>query len=815
MEEQTVDAWTKVRRKVDGLRGRPLEFDLHPYLDVLEKIDRKAEELRLRTVDDHLIKQRAEQLRHLSQTGTTPDDLLVETFALGRETSHRALGMRHFDVQMVAGIALYKGRLVEMQTGEGKTLAAVLPACLSALDGRGVHVLTFNNYLAKRDAEWMKPVYERLGLSVGFVVEGMTAAERRSAYARDVTYLTAKEAGYDFLRESIAGESDASVLRPQNYAIVDEADSILIDEARVPLVIAGSDETEEDVERARLAALIENLKAGEDYRTDENKRNAFLTEQGVKNVQRLLHCGDLHQREHRDLLTLINQALHATALLKRDVDYLVRDGQVEIIDELTGRVVPDRHWPDGLHRAVEAKEGLRQKSDGYILNSITMQHFLRLYPKLSGMTGTAVSAEREFDEFYGLRTVVIPSNRSNIRVDQPDILYANREAKHEAIVAEVVDAQRREQPVLIGTASVEESERLAAGVREAGVECAVLNASNDEEEATIIAEAGAPGAVTVSTNMAGRGTDIRLGGADEGDRETVVQSGGLYVIGTNRHESRRIDNQLKGRAGRQGDPGVSRFIISLEDDLMQRFRVDELIPRKHLPERGNQPVNDAVVHKKIRVVQRIIEGQNLDIRRSLWNYSSFLEDQRRLHSSRRADVLSGSAASRLAELSPKRYAELSARVGQDVVHRVERQITLYHFDRAWIEYLATVASIREGIHLNRLGGREPLHEFLKQSASAFEQMERDIDVQIKSTFETVEVDASGIDAEKEGLRGPSSTWTYLVNDNPFDWLGSLTSMRHAGFGVWAGILFGLFWWVAALLALGKAVWRRFSGSPKA
>ncbi|MCP4676663.1 MAG: accessory Sec system translocase SecA2 [Deltaproteobacteria bacterium] len=814
MENLNVDAWTRVRRGVDRLRGRPLEYDLRPYHDVLKRIDRKAEDLRLETADDQLIGQRAEQLRYLAQTGVALTELLVEAFALGREASHRTLGLRHFDVQMVAGIALFDGRLVEMQTGEGKTLAAVLPAFLSALDGRGVHVLTFNDYLAKRDADWMRPIYERLGLSVGFVAEGMTAAERRSAYAKDVTYLTAKEAGYDLLRDSIAEDSDDLILRPYNCAIVDEADSILIDEARVPLVIAGSDETKEDAERARLAALVEGLEAGEDYLTDENDRNVFLSERGVVKMQRLLGCRDLHQSTNRDLLTLINQALHAAALLKRDVDYLVRDGQVEIIDELTGRVVPDRHWPDGLHRAVEAKEGLRQKSDGYILNSITMQHFLRLYPRLSGMTGTAVSAERECDEFYGLKTVVIPPNRPNIRLDHPDVLYASRQAKYEAIVAEVVDAQGRGQPVLIGTASVEESERLAAILREVGAECAVLNASNDEAEAAIISEAGAPGAVTVSTNMAGRGTDIRLGGANEQERERVVQSGGLYVIGTNRHESRRIDNQLKGRASRQGDPGSSRFIISLEDDLMQRFGVDDLIPKKHLPECGDLPVKDAVVHKKIRVVQRIIEGQNLDIRRTLWNYSSFLEDQRRLYFSHRADMLSGSASSRLVDLCPARYEKLRARVGQTVLDRVERQISVYHFDRAWIDYLATIAAIREGIHLNRLGGREPLHEFLKQSAAAFERMERDVELQIKATFEKVKIDSSGIDAEKERLQGPSSTWTYLVNDNPFDWLGSLTSMRHAGFGAWAGILFGLFWWVAAFVALTKSVCQRFSGNKR-
>jgi preprotein translocase subunit SecA len=808
LNTQNISGWSRIGRKVDRLRGRKIEYDLKPYERILDEINFKEKELGLKTAGDALIKQRSMDLGESARAGRSPDDLLPEAFAIAREASARALGMRHFDVQVIAGIALHQGCLVEMLTGEGKTLAAVLPGYLNALGGLGVHVLTFNNYLAARDAEWMGPAYGLLGLKVGAVVEGMAPSARRRAYLADVTYLTAKESGYDFLRESLAREQGDMILRPKNFAIVDEADSILIDEARVPLVIAGSGGPGVDRERDALAKTVKKLFKNVHYTTDENSRNVFLTDKGVVEVEDMLGLGSLHQADNRDLLTRLNQALHAEALLKRDVDYIVRGGQIEIVDEFTGRVVMDRHWPDGLHRAVEAKECLVQKDQGYILNSITMQHFLSFYPKLSGMTGTAVPADREIDEFYDLKTVVIPPNRPCIRMDHPDVLFSNLEAKRRAIVEEVKSANARGQPVLIGTCSVEESENLAARLREVGIECNVLNASNDHLEAEIVREAGAPGAVTVSTNMAGRGTDIRLGGADEKDRGRVVKSGGLYVIGTNRHESRRIDNQLKGRAGRQGDPGSSRFFVSLEDDLIKRFGVQDLIPKPYLPKRDFAPVTHPYVHRKLSHIQRVIEGENLDIRRTLWRYSSLVEKQRRLFHSMREKTLKGAGPSLLAEISPVRYRVLLDDFGPDILGKVEKVIALYHFDRAWTEYLAGIADMREGIYLNVVGGRDPLGEFVREADDLFERIKRDINNRMKETFEKAQIDSNGIDADKEGLRGPSSTWTYLVNDNPFDWLSSVSSMGNIGFGALAGFTVALHSGIIIPVLIVKAVWKK-------
>ncbi|MBW2278086.1 MAG: accessory Sec system translocase SecA2, partial [Deltaproteobacteria bacterium] len=615
-------------RLVDDLRGRPVEWDLSSYERELARIDALAEELRLSELEKNAIGERARALAAGAAQGASRDELRVEAFGLVREAADRALGMRPFDVQMIAGLALVRGRIVEMQTGEGKTLVAVLPVFLSALEGCGVHVLTFNDYLAKRDAAWMGPVYALLGLDVGHVVQASTPEERRRAYAADVTYLTAREAGYDYLRQGLARDSDQLVQRPFHSAVVDEADSIMIDEARIPLVIAGSVKDDGDRRRAELASLVADLEPGRHFAADEHGRNAFLTDEGTDHVQQLLGCGDLQHERNRSLATRLNQALHARELLQRDVDYIVRGGRVEVVDEFTGRVVRDRHWPDGLQRAVEAKEGLCLKDQGRVLGTITMQHLLGLYPRLAGMTGTAIPSERELNELYQLETVVIPPNRPCRRIDRPDTLFTHKEAKQTAIVEQVLEAHRSGRPVLIGTASVEESEQLAAVLELAGVDCAVLNASNDEQEAEIVAEAGAVSAVTVSTNMAGRGTDIKLGGADERERDRVVELGGLLLVGTNRHESRRIDDQLRGRAGRQGDPGETRFVVSLEDGLMTRFGAEKWIPKRHRSRRQDTPLDDPVIHSKIELTQRIIEGQNLEIRRTLWNYTSFVEQQR-------------------------------------------------------------------------------------------------------------------------------------------------------------------------------------------
>ena len=537
--------------------------------------------------------------------------------------------LRPFDVQVLAGVAMHQGKLAQMNTGEGKTLAAVFPAYLNALTGKGVHIHTFNDYLARRDASWMGPIYNYLGLQASCIQEGMSPEERKKAYAADVTYTTAKEAGFDTLRDQLCYTVEGLVHRDFNFAVVDEADSILIDEARVPLVIAGST-TRPKADLEQLTQMVKSFKEGIDYETDEGKRNIFLTDGGHQRIERILGCGSLHAPENLDLLTRVNQALHAEFLIHRDVDYIVREGKVKIVDEFTGRVVKDRHWPDGLQAAVEAKEKIQQGAGGSILGSITLQHFLALYPKICGMTATAQPAAGEFFRFYGLKVVVIPPHRDCIRIDHPDLIFTHKASKHRALVAEIESNYNQQRPVLVGTASVEESEELVLELKKAGISFQVLNAKNDELEAEIISNAGSPGAVTISTNMAGRGTDIKLGGDREQERDKVVALGGLYVIGTNRHESLRIDNQLRGRAGRQGDPGSSRFFISLEDNLIERYGIKHLFPKKYRTLQQNAPIESPVVSREIVRGQRIIEGQNFDIRKTLWNYSILIEKHRKL-----------------------------------------------------------------------------------------------------------------------------------------------------------------------------------------
>jgi preprotein translocase subunit SecA len=756
----------RLRQAFHRVRGRLIEFDLTPYRKLLGRIDAHGEEIR--KCADSRLKGLSNELTSRARAGIRLDELLIEAFAFGREVSSRVLGMRHFDVQVLGGIALHRGKLVEMQTGEGKTLAAVLPAYLNALTGRGVHVLTFNDYLARRDAQWMGPVYEFLGLSVGFIQEGMAPRDRRRAYACDITYATAKEAGFDYLRDHLCPSPDDLAHRPFHYAIVDEADSILIDEARIPLVIAGN--TDEVVANPyEIAELVRRLRPGTDYDTDENARNVYLTDAGLDQVEKVLHCDNLP--ENMLLLSQLYQALHAQALLNRDVDYIVREGRAEIVDEFTGRVVEDRHWPHGLQAAVEAKEGLAIQAEGLIRGSLTLIHFAQLYPKLAGMTATAQAAAEEFSQFYRLPVVVIPPNRPSIRVDAPDLVFVTKEAKHRALVEEVAGVRATGRPILVGTSSVAESEELAEALRRKGVTCQALNAKNDELEAEIVAQAGAPRAVTISTNMAGRGTDIRLGGKSEQYHAEVAALGGLYVIGTNRYESRRVDDQLRGRAARQGDPGSSRFFISLQDDLFQRFGIDESLARDVDARSQDKPIDDPEVTAEIAHVQRVIEGQNLEIRKTLWQYSYVIDRQRDIVHTRRQNLLTGRATgSLLHERAPERYEQLLAQFGPPVLDKVERQITLFHIDRCWTEYLDYVAHIRAGIHLMTPADRSPLDEFHRTVGKAFQSLVESIDNSIVETFLSAEVTPDGIDMEKAGLKGPTSTWTYLINDHPFgDW----------------------------------------------
>lgn len=744
----------------------PVEYNLEPYRKVLGEINR----IQLDTLSDRRLKEISAELKNRARNGVSPDKLLVESFALVREASRRVLGMCPFDVQVMAGIALHRGKMVEMQTGEGKTLAAVMPAYLNGLTGRGVHVLTFNDYLARRDAEWMGPIYEFLGLRTGHVKEGMSITERQNAYAADVTYVTARESGFDYLRDFLCTEKEKLVHRPFHYAIVDEADSILIDEARIPLVIAG-DVPEAEENPFHFARIVRGLKPGQDYELDRYGSNIYLTDLGLLHVEEILGCGNLYDPENLELLAGLNCALYAGMLLERDKDYIVRNGKVELIDEFTGRIADKRHWPDNLQAAVEAKEGLRSQSRGVIMGSIALQHFLSLYPRICGMTGTARTAAAEFNESYGMDVVVIPTNKPCIRKDHPDMIFTHREAKEKALVAEIKRVAATGQPILIGTGSVEESEQLTAELRKAGVQCQMLNAKNDEMEAKIIARAGEPGAVTVSTNMAGRGVDIKLGGEKEQERGRVVALGGLYVIGTNRHESRRIDNQLRGRAGRQGDPGESRFFISLEDDLVKRYELAKLIPSRNFPQRQEGPlddhVNGPVVRRAVTRGQRIVEGYNSDLRRQLGKYSFIIEQQRRIMHKKRQDILMDKVPLELlAVKAAKRYFAFRSQVGEEVLRKVEKQITLYHINKCWADYLDYIAYVRESIHLVVIGKKNPLDEFHKLAIDAFDEMLERIDAEIVRTFNAVEMKEDGIDMDKEGLKGPSSTWTYLINDSP-------------------------------------------------
>ena len=707
----------------------------------------------------------ATELRVTIAEDTLRDDTIARLFALVRELARRTLGLRPFDVQILGGLALYEGKIVEMPTGEGKTLAAVAPVALHALRGGGVHVLTFNDYLARRDAEWMGPVYRRLGLRVGVVQEGMTPEERRAAYAADVTYATAKEAGFDCLRDALILEPGDAVHRPFNVALVDEADSILIDEARVPLVVAGSTQAPRG-EAERLAGVARQLDAERDYVVDREHRTVHLTDAGLDHAEALLGCGSLHTAENAPLLSELNTALYAAALMRRDVEYIVRHGRLEIVDEFTGRVVEDRHWPDGLQAAIEVKEGVRRSAEGRVLGQITLQHFLRQYPRLCGMTATARTAADELRAVYDLQVQVIAPNRPCIRVDHPDVVFTHREAKRQALVAEIAAVHATGRPILVGTLHVEESESLAATLRAGGIACNVLNAKRDDQEARLIAEAGRPGAVTISTNMAGRGTDIRLGGAGGEQAEQVIALGGLYVIGTNRHETRRVDDQLRGRAGRQGDPGSSRFFVSLEDNLLLRDDVKDILPARYCPARQAGPIDNPVIRQAIVRAQRMAETHNGDLRRGLWHYARAVEEQRRAVAAERGRVLRGEVRPEiLARRVPEDFARLRDRIGAEATAAVERRLTLHALDECWADHLAAVADIREGIHLVAVGGMVPLEEFHKAVARSFKETRDAFEDRVVDLFHALPVTASGVDLEAAGLRGPSATWTYLLEED--------------------------------------------------
>jgi preprotein translocase subunit SecA len=644
---------------------------------------------------------------------------LLTLIAVTAVVASRVLGQDMFDVQLCGTLALARGSIAEMQTGEGKTLAAVPAIAWYARQGSGVHVMTVNDYLARRDAAWMGDIYRFLGLSVGYLQQGMSVAERRSAYACDVMYSTANEIGFDFLRDRLALEIEEQVQRPFGAAVIDEVDSILIDEARIPLVIAGGDTGGVGLAHA-ADQVARHLRPPFYCSVDAGAKNVALTDLGIATVERAFHCRNLYEEGNINILTAVQDALHAHVLLRRDVDYVVKNGAIEMVDEFKGRIAQDRRWPAGLHTAVEMKEGVAAKRQGTILGSITLQHLMALYPKICGMTGTAQTQAVEFEKIYGLRVESIPTNRPVIRVDHPDAVFAGKREKELTVLAEIRRAYSNAQPVLVGTGSVEESERLSRLL--ADIPHRVLNARNDEVEAGIIARAGERSAVTISTNMAGRGTDIRLG-------EGAAAAGGLYVIGTQKHESRRIDNQLRGRAGRQGDPGCSRFFVSLEDDLLVKY--GDLNPR---------------LGRDLETVQRLVEGRNLDQRLFLNKYELPVEGQRHRIHTYRQEVLEGKTGAL----------------------ELERLVTLRTIDDLWADYLASVAEFRSGLPwlswglagMPMLGGRDAHYEYAQKIHQWFSELEAELPVQIARRLEEAESTGDG-----PGERG--AVWTYLVSDQPF------------------------------------------------
>lgn len=714
-------------------------------------------------LDDEQLR-KAARLLELDDLADSAD--IPQFLAIAREASERTTTLRPFDVQLQAALRMLAGDVVEMATGEGKTLSGAIAAAGYALAGRSVHVITINDYLARRDAEWMGPLIEAMGLTVGWITADSTAAERRQAYQCNVTYASVNEIGFDVLRDQLVTDVDDLVSPHPEVALIDEADSVLVDEALVPLVLAGTSHRE--TPRVELIRLVGELDEGKDFATDEDNRNVHLTEAGALKVEAALGGIDLYSEEHvATTLTEINVALHAHVLLQRDIHYIVRDDAVHLINASRGRIATLQRWPDGLQAAVEAKEGIATTETGEVLDTITVQALINRYPRVCGMTGTALAAGEQLRQFYKLGVSPIAPNTPNIREDETDRVYVTVAAKNDAIAEHIAAVHQTRQPVLVGTRDVAESEELHQRLVKAGVPAIVLNAKNDAEEAVVIAEAGALGAVTVSTQMAGRGTDIRLGGSDEADHDAVAELGGLHVIGTGRHHTERLDNQLRGRAGRQGDPGSSVFFSSWEDDVV----VSHLEPNK-LPLECDE--DGRVVSPKAATLlehaQRIAEGRLLEVHATTWRYNQLIAQQRAILVERRDTLLrTATARDELAELSATRYQELSERLGDDAEEKLEkicRLIMLYHLDRGWTEHLAYLADIRESIHLRALGRQNPLDEFHRMAVDAFASLAADAIEAAQQTFDTAPSieDEQGVDLSK--LARPTSTWTYMVHDNP-------------------------------------------------
>lgn len=732
-------------------------------VDAAADFDAKA-----RGLDDEKLAKAAGLLKldGLAQSHDIPQFL-----AIAREAADRATVLRPFDVQLLGALRMMAGDVVEMATGEGKTLSGAIAAAGYALAGRNVHVVTINDYLARRDAEWVGPLIEALGLTVGWVTADSSPQERREAYQCDVTYASVNEIGFDVLRDQLVTDVADLVSPNPDVALVDEADSVLVDEALVPLVLAGTSHRETPrLEVVRLVGeLIASKPEGEYYATDADSRNVHLTEAGAQRLERELGGIDLYSEEHvTTTLTEVNVALHAHVLLQRDVHYIVRDGAVQLINASRGRIATLQRWPDGLQAAVEAKEGIETTETGEVLDTITVQALVNRYRTVCGMTGTALAAGEQLRQFYSLGVSPIPPNTPNVRVDEPDRVYVSASAKNEAIIDHIIEVHATGQPILVGTHDVAESEDLHARLLRRGVPAVVLNAKNDEEEAVVIAEAGTLGTVTVSTQMAGRGTDIRLGGSEATDdspaKEAVAELGGLHVVGTGRHRTERLDNQLRGRAGRQGDPGSSVFFASWEDDVVVAHVESAKLPMD-CDETGRVTSPKATV--LLDHAQRVAEGRLLDVHANTWRYNQLIAQQRTIIVERRNTLLSTPAArEELRELAPDRYEELAGQVSDDEMEQICRRIMLYHLDRGWADHLANLADIRESIHLRALGRQDPLDEFHRLAVDGFAHLAADAIEASQQTFETANVLASepGLDLSK--LARPTSTWTYMVHDNP-------------------------------------------------
>ncbi|NLO96537.1 MAG: preprotein translocase subunit SecA, partial [Peptococcaceae bacterium] len=647
----------KYQKKVDIINGLEPEFE---------------------GLSDDRLAAKTQEFKQRIERGETLDEILPEAFAVVREAAKRVLGQRHYDVQLIGGMVLHDGRIAEMKTGEGKTLVATLPAYLNALSGHGVHVVTVNDYLATRDANWMGQIYKFLGLSVGLIVHGLNHEQRRESYQADITYGTNNEFGFDYLRDNMAVTPAALVQRELHYAIVDEVDSILIDEARTPLIISGEADKPTEL-YYRVAKIIPRLKNGEDYNVNEKDRLVTLTEKGVARVETMLGVDNLYDDLHNEIAHHVNQALKAHTLFKRDRDYVVKDGQVIIVDEFTGRLMFGRRYSEGLHQAIEAKENVKIERESQTLATITFQNYFRMYKKLAGMTGTAKTEEQEFINIYNLDVVVVPTNLPMIRQDYPDIVYRTEQGKFNAVVEDIIARHKKGQPVLVGTVSIEKSEKLSEMLKKRGIPHQVLNAKFHEMEAQIVAKAGQMGMVTIATNMAGRGTDIVLG-------EGVKELGGLHIIGTERHESRRIDNQLRGRAGRQGDPGSSQFYISLEDDLMRLFGGDNLAGlMDKLGMDDSVPVESPIVSKSIENAQKRVEGRNFDIRKHVLNYDDVMNQQREIiYSQRRAVLLGENLKEQILGMAEKVIANIVARYSGNCIYPEEWDL------KSFLEYVDNV-----------------------------------------------------------------------------------------------------------------------------